>query len=120
MMVASIRKAGGYARRIEDKYGVGILDTILVPKGYPVFFAEVKKIKGNVFRPTDRQFIEMKRINEIGGMHMFGILIGFKDDVVYFHEATNYAEIKDCFSVTTSDMTFHDQLIQFYHGRLKA
>ena len=119
-IVASIRASGGYARRIEDRHAVGILDTILVPKGYPVFFAEVKMIKGLTFRPTDRQYIEMRRINEVsGGIHMFAILIGYKDGVYYFHEATNHAEVSDCFSVTTSEMDFPRQLIQFYHSRLK-
>lgn len=119
-MVASIRKHGGYARRIEDRYAVGILDTVLVPKGYPVFFAEIKRVRGNIIRPTDRQFVEMRRINEAGeGKHMFGILIGCTDDAYYFHEATNYAEVKSCFSVTSFDMSFHDQLIQFYNGRLR-
>jgi|KBSSwiS6_1023812.scaffolds.fasta_scaffold00864_6 hypothetical protein len=118
-MVKSIRAAGGYARRIEDRYSVGVLDLIMVPKGYPVFFAEVKIVRGLVFKPTDRQYIEMKRINECGGEHMFGIAIGYKDGTYYFSEATNHAEIRDCFSVTTSNMDFPRQLIQFYHSRLK-
>ena len=118
-MVKSIRSYHGYARRMEDKFAVGLPDIILVPKGYPVFIAEVKVIKGQKFRPTARQYIELRRINDAGGEHMFGIMIGVLNGVYYFHENSGECDITDCFSVTSFDMPFHEQLIQFYSGRLR-
>lgn len=119
-MVKEIRKAGGYARRFEDRYAVGIIDTLLVPRGYPAFWAEAKIVRYGKFRPTDRQFIELKRINEAGSGHMFGIVIGIMGGTYYFSEnANDDIPITSCFSVTSRDMPFPEQLIQFYCGRLK-
>jgi hypothetical protein len=117
-MVKSVRQAGGYARRIEDQFLVGMPDTILIPFGLPVFFAEVKIVRGQQLAPTPRQFVEMDRINKAGGIHAIAILVGWKDNIYYFHENTQVAKLVDCFSVTTSSMNFNDQLIQFYRGRL--
>lgn len=118
-MVANVRKAGGYARRFEDKYAVGLPDTMFIPKGYPVFIAEVKLIRASVFRPTSRQYIELRRINDAGGEHVHGIMIGVVDGVYYFHENSGECIVRECFSVTHGEMSFHDQLIQFYNGRVK-
>jgi len=122
MMVKSVRMAGGYARRIEDQFLVGMPDTILIPRGCPVFFAEVKIVKGQQLAPSPRQYIEMRRIEDtwtsLKSRHAIPILIGWKDKTYYFHEVTESAKLVDCFSVTTSDMEFHDQLVQFYKGRL--
>ena len=118
-MVKDVRAYGGYARRLEDKFGVGLPDMILVPKGYPVFIAEVKLIRGTIFRPTSRQYIELRRINDAGGEHVYGIMIGVMNGIFYFHENSGECIVRECFSVTSGIMSFHDQLIQFYNGRLK-
>lgn len=118
-MIKSIKELGGYARRIEDQYAVGILDTLLIPVGLPVFLAEVKRIKGESFGPTPRQKIEMDRViaaaNKRG--HVIPILIGWKDGVYYFHKPADVVKCCDCFSVTTSDMPFHQQLVQYYYSQ---
>lgn len=119
MMVDSVRQSGGYARRYEDKYGVGIPDTILIPKGLPPIFAEVKVFTGQRFGPTDRQLVELVRINA-QQPHIYGILIGWKNNVFYFHEAKSVAIASDCFSVTREPMSFSGQLRQFYEARLKC
>lgn len=119
-MVKLIRKAGGYGRRIEDQYGVGILDTILIPLGGPTFFCEVKIIRANLFGPTDRQWIEMGRINATAAPYCYPILVGFQYGDFYFHEfGPKQVDKRACFSVTTSDMPFPQQLNQFYNARLK-
>jgi hypothetical protein len=119
-MVKNVRANGGYARRLEDKYAVGLPDTMFIPKGYPVFIAEVKLIKGTIFRPTSRQYIELRRINDAGGEHVYGIMIGVMSGVFFFHENSGECVVRDCFSVTSgAPMSFHDQLIQFFNGRLK-
>jgi hypothetical protein len=119
-MVKSVRLAGGYARRIEDQFLVGMPDTILIPWGCPVFFAEVKKVRGLQLAPSPRQYIEMDRINKAGANHAIAILVGWKDETFYFHEAAQIAKLTDCFSVTSRVMDFNEQLIQFYHGRLAS
>lgn len=122
MIVQSMRQAGGYARRIEDQFLVGTPDMILIPRGYPVFFAEVKIVKAQQLAPTPRQYIELTRIKDtwvpMRPKHVFPILIGWKDGVYYFHESVESAKLVDCFSVTRREMNFYDQLIQFCNGRL--
>ena len=66
-LVAEInRLPGSRARRIEDRYGVGILDLLIKLPGVPAFWAEGKVIKDNVFGPTQSQFEEGLRWIEAG------------------------------------------------------
>lgn len=118
-MCDDVRRSGGYARRYEDKYAVGIPDTLFVLKGLPPIFAEVKVFIGHRFGPTDRQLVELTRLNA-NQPHVFGILIGWKDNVYYFSEAKSVAIDSDCFSVTREPMPFSGQLRQFYEARLKC
>lgn len=120
-MVESVKSCGGYARRIEDQYAVGVFDTMFIPKGLPVIFAEVKIVRGTTFGPTPRQLIELDRVKYATANtgHAIPIIIGYKDGVYYFHHPMPAVDIKECFSVTTSDMEFHDQLVQYFHSRRK-
>jgi hypothetical protein len=122
IMIRSVKMAGGYARRIEDQFAVGMPDTILIPKGYPVFFAEVKIVTGQQFGPSPRQYIELCRIGETWGSkqirYAIPILIGYRSGVFYFHEVREMVRLDECFSVTSRPMDFNDQLIQFYNGRI--
>ena len=118
-IVRDVRANGGYARRIEDQYGVGILDMILIPYGLPVFFAEVKLIRSLTFAPTERQQVELNRIKSASnaGNHAIPIVIGWKEGVYYFHKPAQTIHCNDCFSVTSSNMSFYNQLVQYYHSR---
>jgi len=122
-MIKSVKAAGGYARRIEDQYAVGMVDTILIPRGLPVFMAEVKLVKSATFSPSPRQFVELELIekaaNEQG--HVVPLVIGYKVDTktYYFHPPQMFIRCTDCFSVTTSDMDFCAQLTQFHFSRRK-
>lgn len=116
-MVDNVRRAGGYARRYEDQFAVGIPDTIFILPSLPPIFAEVKVFKHHRFGPTDRQLVELNRLNQ-HSPRVFGILIGWKDNIYYFSEARSVAIDTDCFSVTRCIMPFADQLRQFYHARL--
>lgn len=120
-MVKSVQEKGGYARRIEDQYGVGILDCIFIPFGMPVIMAEVKLVKGYTFGPTMRQLVELERIRYVGHSsgHVVAVIIGYKDKTYYFHEPKQTIDCRECFSVTTHDMSFHDQLVQYCHSRRK-
>jgi hypothetical protein len=117
-MVKSVKEAGGYARRIEDQFGVGVFDLILIPFGLPVFMTEVKMIRGPTFGPTLRQYVELERVRYVGhpSGHVMPLLIGYKNGTYYFSKLREAIKPEDCFSVTTSDMSFHDQLVQFYNS----
>jgi hypothetical protein len=113
-----MRDDGGYARRIEDQYAVGIFDMIIIPRGLPVFFAEVKMVTNNVFGPTPRQMIELSRLADVAGnaCHAIPVMIGFQDHIYYFHKPQLKIDKRDCFSVTTSEMPFHRQITQYFHS----
>ena len=121
-MVKSVKESGGYGRRIEDQFGVGIYDLILIPFGLPVFMTEVKIIRKSTFGPTLRQHVELERIRYVGqpNGHVLPLLIGYRNGVYYFSELKVEVKPEDCFSVTTSDMSFHDQLVQFYNSVRKS
>lgn len=113
-----MKENNGYARRLEDQYSVGIFDMLLIPKGLPVFTAEVKIIRANVFGPTPRQHIELLRLQEVAadGGHVIPVMIGWQAGNYYFHKPQARINKSDCFSVTTTTMNFHDQLVQYYHS----
>ena len=46
------------ARRLEDKYALGLLDLVIKLPGHNVVMAEGKLIEGHAFAPTPRQYIE--------------------------------------------------------------
>ena len=118
-MIKSVTENGGYARRFEDQYAVGMFDAILIPRGLPVFFAEVKIIKDNIFGPTPRQYVELAALHHVAGDsgHVIPVMIGWKDGIHYFHPFQTKIDYHDCFSVTTSDMSFHDQLVKYYYSQ---
>ena len=61
-LVAAINALpGGRARRIEDRYGTGILDLIIKLPASPLVMAEAKLINGNFFAPTGAQYKEGKK-----------------------------------------------------------
>ena len=57
---------GARARRIEDRYATGILDLTIALPGIPMFWAEGKVIKANMFSPTPIQFEEGQKWLEAG------------------------------------------------------
>jgi hypothetical protein len=118
-IVKSMQEGGGYARRIEDQYSVGTYDMILILPRLPVFMAEVKMIRDNMFGPTPRQLVELRRIKSVAedGGHVIPVIIGFKDGVYYFHKPKLLVNRRDCFSVTTSDVPFYKQLSLYYYSQ---
>jgi hypothetical protein len=118
-MIKSMHEAGGYARRIEDQYAVGVYDTILIPHGLPVFMAEVKVIRGTHFGPTPRQMVELQRVTDVAALsgHVIPVMIGWQEGVFYFHKPKMVINKTDCFSVTTSDVPFYKQLVLYYYSQ---
>lgn len=117
-MVKSMHEGGGYGRRIEDQYAVGTYDTILIPKGLPVFLAEVKIVRGDIFGPTPRQMVELQRVNDVAmeAGHVYPTMIGWKDGIYYFSPPKMKILRQDCFSVTTSTVEFYKQLTLYYYS----
>lgn len=90
-MVKTLREQGGYGRRFEDQYAVGIPDMMLVPVGGPVFMVEAKIIRHGWFGATPRQLVELERIRKTG--IIVSLLIGWDDTSkqFYFTEPTERA-----------------------------
>lgn len=95
-MVKAVKAAGGYGRRIEDQYGVGILDTIIIPKCRPVFLIEAKIIRHDKFEPTERQWVEMTRVFGTHSKHVIPLLVGWKDKIHYVAGAVRSAQASEC------------------------
>lgn len=76
----AILEAGGYATRIEDQYRVGFPDFVLSMPDTGIVIAEAKRFDANIFRPSPRQYIEMCRIEDGGGLT---VLIGVRKDKHY-------------------------------------
>lgn len=68
-----VRNTGGFARRIEDQYGVGIPDMLVVPRGGPVFLIEAKIIRSTKWGATQRQGVELTRFRDAVGDTECGI-----------------------------------------------
>ena len=93
-LVRAIRKDGHYARRIEDQYSVGFPDLIVVIRGLPPFFCEAKIIRNKTyFEPTERQYIELRRLS-IG--QTLPCLLGFDGGELYLHPLSKRAIIGQC------------------------
>lgn len=85
---------GGYARRLEDRHAVGLLDMIIKLPSHPWFWAEGKLVKGNLFGPTERQWVEGERIEATGTR---ALLIGWKASVMYISPWVEGADVRTCF-----------------------
>ena len=95
-LVAAINALpGGRARRIEDRYGTGILDMIIKLPGIPLVMAEAKLISGNLFAPIGAQFEEGKRWEAAG---VKCLLIGWKKGEMFISPWIEKAHIDICFT----------------------
>jgi hypothetical protein len=86
---------GGYARRYEDRWAIGLLDLFFKIPRLPPIWAEAKIIKGNVFAPTERQHIEGERMIAAG---LTVLLIGWRDRIIYVSPWTPQADRRTCVS----------------------
>lgn len=67
-LVNQCRKLGAYARRLEDRYAIGLLDLTIKFPDLPHLFAEGKVVPHQAFGPTKRQFEEGRRYIAAGGV----------------------------------------------------
>lgn len=84
---------GGYARRIEDRFAVGVLDLIIKLPELPWIWAEGKMVDGFKFAPTERQWVEGERILATGTR---ALLIGWKKSFTYISPWVKQADIRMC------------------------
>ncbi len=61
LIVRQIKKEGGFARRFEDQFAVGIPDMEVVLPNGPIFKIEAKILRGHKFGATARQLEELRR-----------------------------------------------------------
>lgn len=92
-LVAEIKRLpGGWARRIEDRFAVGVLDIVIKLPGRPIFFAEGKLVDGNLFRPSDRQWEEGLQLQ---AANIDCVLLGWKMGIMYVSPWVKQADVRD-------------------------
>lgn len=80
-IVKSIRMEGGYGRRIEDRFSVGMPDMVLIPRGCPVIWVEAKILLGNILKVDPRQEVELLRLTV--APHSISYMLGWKSGEIY-------------------------------------
>ena len=96
-LVAEInRLPGAYARRIEDRFAVGVLDLFIKFPRMDVIMAEGKVIAGNLFAPTERQFEEGMKL---AFASIEPVLIGWKYGQMYVSPWVKQADYRECFTL---------------------
>lgn len=109
-MVKDVITHGGYARRIEDQYTVGMPDCIFIlPDRHPCF-AEVKRFIGNQFGPTPRQYVELIKIHK-SSTKVAACVIGIRNGI--FHIANPQLTIDVTIDRLWSASNFIDALEAF-------
>jgi hypothetical protein len=88
------------ARRIEDRYATGVLDLIIALPGIPLFWAEGKVIKHNMFSPTPIQFEEGQKWLAAG---VRVVLIGWHHGAIYLSDWKKEADRRQCLGTTGVD-----------------
>ena len=86
---------GARARRVEDRWAVGVLDLIIKPPGLPFVMAEGKMIDGFQFGPTEAQYIEGLKWQAAG---VECVLIGWKAGQMYCHRGARRPTAAECFT----------------------
>ncbi len=113
-LVAEVKALrGGFARRIEDRWAVGVLDLIIKLPNWPVVIAEGKIFDGNLFLPTEKQFDEGQRWIQAG---VGALLIGWKGKTkeMFVSPMVRRVNIKDgCFSGSWQTMDYWQILDAF-------
>lgn len=85
---------GGYARRLEDRFAVGVLDLVIKLPRLPWIWAEGKIVDGFKFAPTERQWVEGNRILATGTPV---VLIGWKGPIMHVSPWVEQADTRECF-----------------------
>jgi hypothetical protein len=79
-LIKSIRAQGGVGHRFEDKFTIGWPDCLFIPEKGPVFFVEVKLIRGAKLVATEIQAVQLDRLSRPkahGRYFCHGVVIGY-------------------------------------------
>ncbi len=109
-LVAACRKMGAYARRLEDRFAIGLLDLDIKFLGHPHLKAEAKIVEHQLFQPTGRQYIEGQRYIDAGGLCC---LIGWdkKTKVMFIHPWAKTALKADSFTPASGSTRSHAETL---------
>ena len=100
---------GAYARRLEDRFAVGVLDLIIKLPERPWVWAEGKLINGNLFAPTERQWVEGERIRATGTPVL---LIGWKGRSMSISPWVKQADWRNCLTASNGVSTLMEYLYE--------
>lgn len=95
-MVESVRKRGGWARRFEDNFAVGLFDCIFVPyRSQFVYFVELKIATPNkpTIEPRPRQMVEARTLKAASCPNAVVCMASINQNMVitvYDHDGTNF------------------------------
>lgn len=106
-LVKKLKERGHYARRIEDQYGVGILDIVTAFKNDDkTWFIEVKIINGNYFGMTERQGIEALKLQKTGNSSVAVCVAGYneREGTWYISAPTVKVHVDDCMKQETGEL----------------
>ena len=94
-LVSEVRLLGGQARRLEDRWAVGLLDLVIKLPDQPFIWAEGKLIDGNLFAPTGAQYEEgLKWIRAGTGV----VLLGWQDSLMFISPWVKKADKRECWT----------------------
>lgn len=108
LLVKEVKRLGGMARRLEDKYALGLLDLTVKLPGHPLLWAEGKLIDGNLFAPTARQYEEGQDWIKAG---VEVLLIGWRDRIMYISPWVKKADKRECYA--TSGYGYAGSLLKY-------
>ena len=100
-IIESVREDGGYARRIEDKFTVGMPDIVLIPVQCPVVWLEVKLVASQVFHPSMRQLVELMKLRR--APHSTSFVVGWKRGLLYISQPKKDIPLDDCIEQKTGE-----------------
>jgi hypothetical protein len=104
--------SGGYARRLEDKWLVGLLDLVFKLPGEPWIWAEGKIIDGLQFEPSERQWVEGNRVKATGTLVL---LLGWKKADFFISPWVRKAHVDNCYRGTGPNLRTLQKYLKDIH-----
>ena len=109
-LVKEVKLLGGMARRLEDKYALGLLDLVIKLPGQPMLWAEGKLIDGNLFAPTARQYLEGEDWLKAG---VEVLLIGWDRSAMYISPWVKQADKRQCWAAASINTNYARSLQEY-------
>jgi hypothetical protein len=99
---------GARARRVEDRWAVGVLDLNIKPPGRSFIMAEGKLIHGYQFSPSEAQYVEGLKWQTAD---VECVLIGWKAGQMFLSPWVEKADCRECF--TDPGLAYAPALMEF-------